>query len=223
MARTSTSSALLSALLSGLLLASTVASAAPVSIEQSLTSGWSGGFCSPCNGAVKLSTRYFASFSVQEGATFSGASFAVSQNALLGYVTSFSVSIWRSPIDGELLHEALFDPGDYVRNGLPAGTLSGRCFIDVLLPDWFLNPFDYWISLYAPGASISWGSDGRAGDDRGYTLKNGAWEEIANDPYLGFSLRGKTGPSTVPIGGTLPLLLAGLAALAVTRRRAPLG
>lgn len=219
MARRST----LSALSSVLLLASTLASAAPVSIDQSLTTGWSDAFCSPCNGAVKLSGRYFASFSVQEGATFSEASFAVSQNALLGYVTSFSVSIWRAPIDGERLHEALFAPGGYVRDGLPAGTAAGRGFIDVVLPDWFLNPGDYWISLYAPGASISWGSDGRVGDDGGYTLQNGVWKKIANASYLGFSLRGQTSPSTVPIGGTLPLLLAGLAALAFTRRRTPPG
>ena len=209
----------LAALLATLSLSSPLASAAAVSISQALTPGWSTAYCSPC-AISSVKTRYFASFSVEDAATFSGASFAVSQNPLLGDVTSFSVSVWSAPIDGTLLYEALFDPGEYTRIGLSVNQ-PGRGFVEVLLPDWFLNPGDYWISLYAPGASISWGSDGRTGDDRGYSLNNGVWQELSSDPYLGFSLRGRSDPSAVPIGSTLPLLLTGIASLALVRRRSP--
>lgn len=174
-----------------LLLVSPLARAAAVSISQPLNPGWSTGFCSPCK-ISSITTRYFGSFSVQRATTLSEASFAVSENALIGFASSFSVSIWSAPIDGELLYETFFDPGEYTRVGL-TGKTPGRGFLEMLLPDWFLRPGDYWISLFAPDRAISWGSDNTLGDDVGYALRNGVWGVTRDNVQLGFLLEGKAG------------------------------
>lgn len=238
----------------GLLWGSGNVSASSVSITQSLNPGWSQGNCSPCN-YISTKNRYFASFDLPVAATLSDAEFAIREIPMFGMVTTaFSVSIWTAPIDGELLYEALFEPGDYMRMGLTGRTV-GSGYIELTLPDWFLRPGEYWISLFAaPGASIAWGGDGSVGDDAGYSLINGEWV-LKSNPHLGFSLGGRAGSenqswhsdtvgrarpapgrnaligpqgmlarsdaSAVPIGSTFPLLLTGIAGLALVRRRSP--
>lgn len=180
------------ALLLAFLLASPLAQAAAVSITQTLNPGWNNGYCSPCN-FNSVTNRYFGSFSLQHATTLSEASFAVREIPMFGAVaTSFSVSIWSAPIDGELLYEAFFDPSDYTRIGLDGRSVASG-FLEMLLPDWFLRPGDYWISLFAPGASIQWGSDGTLGDDHGYSLQNGVWVQTRDNRHLGFSLWGQAG------------------------------
>ena len=235
-----------------LLWSSLPAVAASVSVSQTLNPGWNTGYCSSCKN-IATKNRYFASFDLQFATTLSEAEFAIREIPMFGMVaSSFSVSIWSAPIDGELLYEAFFDPGDYTRVGLNGRSVASG-YIELSLPDWFLRPGEYWISLFAaPGASIAWGGDGTLGDDAGYSLVNGEWV-LKSNPHLGFSLGGRAGSEdqswhsesagearpddvgnglegrqgmmartdveAVPIGGTLPLLLPGLASLGLVRRR----
>lgn len=187
------------------------ARAAPL-YEQPLDS-WSGGWCSPCD-TDRLNFRMFASFSLKSTSTLQGGTFAVLDHTLIGS-NDLNVSIWDAP-QGNQLFSRNFSGGDYLQLGSES---IHYAVID--LPEWTLAAGSYWISLTGiNGNFLSWGSDKRRGDDS-YFRPNG--ELAGNQYYVGFSLDGNARPpTTVPVPGTLGLLLAGLGALGlIGRRRSP--
>jgi hypothetical protein len=193
------------------------AHAAQVTISQTLTPGWTGGFCSAC-AINSIVTRQFASFTVTEAMTLSEASFAIREQPVFGAVTSnFSVSIWATPLEGSALFEAAYGPGGYTTQNLGTGAAtSGSVSLD--LPAWTLDPGTYWISIFANASqgSLIWGTDGSAGDDVGFALVNGVWTATRGRNF-GFSLTGETAVAT-PLPGTLGLLGAGLGVLGGLQR-----
>ncbi len=186
-------------------------------VEQALPASWVNSptaYCSPCS--VMAGARMFASFDLDASAVLDGARLAAANNSL-GSLGDFTVSVWSSPLDsGGPLFQTLVRKSDYTLFQGSGG------YLDVGLPEWRLEPGHYWLSILgAGGDAFQWGGILNEGDDRRYS--NGAPTLVSGSAeprkyLLGFSLYGSE-PVETPIGGTLPMLLAGLGLISVLRRR----
>lgn len=176
---------------------------------------WANGWCSPCIAPLDKD-RVFASFALGGESELLGGSFAVIDTTPSG-PQDISVSIWDKPFGTELF-SATFAADAYARDYEPGS--PSKHFAQLELPGWTLGPGSYWISLFGiNGNSLTWGSDGRSGDDHIYRDGTLRTAPGSDQRYVGFSLFGNA-VAEVPLPGTLGLLGLGLAGLLAFGRRA---
>src|SRR5688500_6445233 len=107
-------------------------------------------YCSPCNGEQKV----FASFHVSNLSTLRSIEFYSE-----GKTPTFSVSIWDVFLRRPMYIEE-YVPGEYTSQAVFPNdpSLSNLSKISLNLPDWGLDPVDYYLNIYGlNGTDFLWG------------------------------------------------------------------